>query len=591
MTTSASKVGLFDKTFEKTVLQPKPSSLEIKSGPLKSKPSSVESKSGSLEKSFQASSSSSSSSFSLSTESNATESLGLSNSMTLGRGSILKEPNIHPDRGTVVEVLVAWGERVISSHHFDQKGLVTVGTNTKCDVVVPLLGTNKDSHQLLKIDTLATAYIEQSMSGDYVKDDLSKVSFSELMRKGQFEQASKGYKLQIPQGCMLRVGLQGDLVSIYIRYVPETAKPLVAPILNLTASEVTGVILAIVVAMTMGLYMMIYSPSVIDQEDKMEEQVRKAVVKFMPPKVKKKVVKSAQKKVVAINKQKKTEAPKKAPTPQAPKKKVTPPKPVVAQSPKPTVRKKPGKAAAVKSRKKSKNNKRKRLTSTRHGGARKTGKKGSSLKSKKVDPSKTGLLGVFGSKGTQQALNKAYDGSGELAGIADTATGASGQLSDRKGENIGTRIKDTGGRGRGKSTVGISGVGTQGKGTGNYGEEGLGSLGKKGAVVISTGGQGAEFVGSLDRAAIRRVIERNKRAIKNCYDRELNKNKDLYGKLVLRWNIIEGGRVTKASVVSSSLEGKAVANCIIRRLKTWKFPEPPSNTEGEVTYPFVFTSQ
>ncbi|MCB0361465.1 MAG: AgmX/PglI C-terminal domain-containing protein, partial [Bdellovibrionales bacterium] len=44
-------------------------------------------------------------------------------------------------------------------------------------------------------------------------------------------------------------------------------------------------------------------------------------------------------------------------------------------------------------------------------------------------------------------------------------------------------------------------------------------------------------------------------------------------------------------VVSNSLGSDTVANCLIKRLKTWRFPDPPPDKVGQVTYPFVFVSQ
>ena len=211
------------------------------------------------------------------------------------------------------------------------------------------------------------------------------------------------------------------------------------------------------------------------------------------------------------------------------------------------------------------------------------------MKSRKPDPTKVGLLSVFGSKGAQKKLDKAFSGSGELQGMADAATGFAGDNENRKGDTLGSKIKGTN-SGRGESTVGISGVGTKGKGTGTYGL-GTGGIGNKGSVDINVGGQEAEFVGSMDREAIRRVILNNKRAIRSCYERELQRRPDMYGKLVLQWNIEEKGRVTEAKVKSNSLGSSKVANCIISRLRTWRFPEPPPGVIGQVAYPFVFTSQ
>ena len=174
--------------------------------------------------------------------------------------------------------------------------------------------------------------------------------------------------------------------------------------------------------------------------------------------------------------------------------------------------------------------------------------------------------------------------------MADSATGFAGDDESRAGDNLGSKIKDVGAGGKGPATVGISGVGTSGKGSGTFGY-GTGGLGKKGRIEVQVGGQEAEFVGSIDREAIRRVILANKRVIRNCYEMALQRTPDLYGKLVIQWDIEERGRVTNAQVVSDTLGNKSVAKCLVQRLQTWRFPEPPPDQIGRVTYPFVFTSQ
>ena len=155
----------------------------------------------------------------------------------------------------------------------------------------------------------------------------------------------------------------------------------------------------------------------------------------------------------------------------------------------------------------------------------KTGeKKGGNMKSRKPDPSKSGIVErIWFSRVAQNKLDKTFSGAGELQGMANRATRYSGDNQDRVGDTFGTKIKDTGAGGKGEKTVGISGLGTKGKGTGNYGP-GSGGIGRKGQVEINIGGQEADFVGSMDREAIRRVILNNKRAIKACYDRELQRN-------------------------------------------------------------------
>lgn len=491
---------------------------------------------------------------------------------------------LKPTKGTVVEVVVAWRERVLSTYHFNEKQMVSIGGDSSCDIVMPISKT-LGKLNILRIGTMASALVNSEMTGELYKEG-SKIPFSELYRQNRMRGGANGFELDLQQGEMIRIGFMGDLVSVYIRYVPESPKPLMAPLLDLTASEATGVILAAVVTLLFGLYMIIYNPSNLTDEKLLEEPIRKAIVTFNPPP--KKVVVEAteapqEKKVVTAQEKPKKEEKQAVQVTTKPQENAK----SAATLPGPQ-----GKAGEVAP--KDTTDKTKKLTSAKPGGAIKTApKEGANLKAEKPDPSKVGLLGVFSNKGTQSKLDKAYSGSGELQGMADSATGFAGQAEDRAGDTIGTKLKDTGAGGKGTATVGISGVGTQGKGGGNsgYGTGGLGGLGKKGSVDINVEGSGAEFSGSIDKEAIRRVIIANKNSIRSCYERVLQRKPDMYGKLVLEWDIEEKGRVSRASVVSNSLGDDDVASCIINRLKTWRFPEPPPDQVGRVTFPFVFTAQ
>jgi outer membrane biosynthesis protein TonB len=250
----------------------------------------------------------------------------------------------------------------------------------------------------------------------------------------------------------------------------------------------------------------------------------------------------------------------------------------------------PGAPSDVKKNPTLKEKKNKVVSAQPQGKAIKTApKEGANMKAEKPDPTKMGLLGVFANKGTQSQINKAYSGSGELIGTADGATGYAGNADNRDGDNFGSKLKDTG-SGKGTSTVGIAGVGTKGRGTGGTGY-GTGGIGTKGSVQINVGGQEADFSGSMDREAIRRVIREHLREIRNCYERELQRTPDLYGKVVITWDIVEGGRVSQAGVSRNEIGSSAVGECIAARLKTWKFPDPPKDQVGRVSYPFVFSSQ
>ncbi len=475
---------------------------------------------------------------------------------------------LKPGKGSAIEVIVAWKDRILSSHHFKGRQQVTIGGSEKATVFVPLL-SGTTTYQLVRTGTPSTVFISGEMTGELIRDGVS-TSIQDLAKQNKIRGGGGGYELDLNPGEMVRIGLQNDLVSVYVRFAPDTPKPLVAPLFDLTASEVTGVLLAIVVAAIFSLYMTVYAPTQLTEEDRAEEQIRKATVVFQPPK---------QKRIVEVVEKPEENTKRNNPVPQK-------------QTPNPAHATKSGevgKAGEVAPKKTE--DKQKKLTSSRPGGAIKTApKEGANVKSQKPDPTKVGLLGVFGSKGAQSQLDKAYSGSGELQGMADAATGYAGQSETRAGENIGTKLKDTGAGGKGTSTIGIAGVGTKGRGTGTYGY-GTGGIGKKGDVEINVGGEEATASGGIDREAIRRVIRENIRAIRTCYERELQRKPDLYGKIVLGWHIEEKGRVTKTWTVSNTLGSDDVAQCILARLKTWTFPEPPGDQVAAVTYPFVFSSQ
>lgn len=481
---------------------------------------------------------------------------------------------IKPHKGSAVEVIVAWKDRILSSNHFSKSGSVFISSSEEADVLVPIIAS-RSKYELLKIGSQITVCLTPEMTGEMIRDGES-VSFAELSRQNKLRNVGTHFELDLRQGEMCRVGLQNDMVSIYIRYVAETTKPLVAPLLDMSSSEVTGVILAMAIAAILGLYMNVYTPSPLAEEEaKIEEPIRKAVVMFKPPArppEEKTVVKveetPKEKKIVKVEDKPKTQ---------------------VRQTPNPSKERAgdPGKAgeSAPKAQNKPKQAK------APPGGAVKTAsKEGAQMKSEKPDPNKMGLLSAFGSGGVRKNLDKAYSGSGELAGMADSATGTAGNSENRAGDDLGSKIKDTGAGGRGSNTVGIAGVGTQGRGTGTTGY-GTGGIGQKGSVQINVGGQEADFSGGMDKEAIRRVIREHIREIRNCYERELQRTPDLYGKIVLEWDIEEGGRVSRCVPKNNEMGNQRVADCIISRLKTWKFPDPPKDQIGRVVYPFVFSSQ
>ena len=113
----------------------------------------------------------------------------------------------------------------------------------------------------------------------------------------------------------------------------------------------------------------------------------------------------------------------------------------------------------------------------KQGGQVKVGNtEGAQMQSPKKDIAKSKIFSVFGGGGRQDEIAEATSGAGELAGLANAASGKAGNAQDRPGQGIGTPLKDTGGGGTGTAQFGVPGVKTSGRGGGNsgYGEGGLG---------------------------------------------------------------------------------------------------------------------
>jgi hypothetical protein len=60
------------------------------------------------------------------------------------------------------------------------------------------------------------------------------------------------------------------------------------------------------------------------------------------------------------------------------------------------------------------------------------------------------------------------------------------------------------------------------------------------------------------------------------------------GKLILKWQIGEDGRVASAEVVSDETKAPSLAACLLARIRTWEFPRPKGGGVVLITCPFRF---
>ena len=184
------------------------------------------------------------------------------------------------------------------------------------------------------------------------------------------------------------------------------------------------------------------------------------------------------------------------------------------------------------------------------------------------------LDGVFGSSGLSSDI---AGGIGGLIGAKGTQIGSGG---------LGSRGSGLGGGG---TAEGLGGLGTKGRGSGSSGYgSGGGNFGAKGEGGIGRIGGDPIILGALDKSLIDAVIKRNMNQIRYCYQRELTKNPNLGGKIVVKFVIAKDGTVSSATTKLTTMNSAAVENCINGRFMRFQFPEPKGGGIVIVSYPFIF---
>lgn len=481
--------------------------------------------------------------------------------------------------GPIVEVIVSWHERILNTYHFSPQGTKTLGVNG--DIAIPD-GSVPNGWQLLNLDSGVIVNTTSEMK-------------VEILRDGEIKTISNSkYKLQQNEALFIQLGpFQGlshkSGIHLVVRFAQKSPMVILESPFILGASELTGVLAALIIAVLTSLLVSIKKPKTITNEETGE---RIAQIFFTnPPSVPveeeltpktleiiKEDEKSAEDKKEAVLLDKTTES-QISGNPNMKQKKSK-----VSDSPGSSANIKPNESKL----------KAKMFTSTKQGASIKTGSTtGANAQSKEPDLSNSGLLAAFGQGGARTKLDQVYSGSGELIGAGEKAKGASGFNADRRGDDLGSKFKETGAGGSGVATQGIAGVGTKGRSTG-MNEYGSGTdFGNKASVQISAGGNEEAFVGSIDREAVKRVIMSALSQFKACYEREYRQNTRLEGKVVVTWEIHDQGVAKNARIIreKSTINNRLVEECVRTRMLGLKFPEPPAGNWAEISFPFIFQGQ
>jgi len=98
------------------------------------------------------------------------------------------------------------------------------------------------------------------------------------------------------------------------------------------------------------------------------------------------------------------------------------------------------------------------------------------------------------------------------------------------------------------------------------------------------------ILGALDRSVIKKVIKQHFAQIRYCYQKELNKDSSLEGKVVVKFVIAKDGTVSSAKIWSSTMDNSRVENCIAQRFMRFEFPQPKGGGIVIVRIPFTFSN-
>ena len=491
---------------------------------------------------------------------------------------------IEPSIGNFIEVILAWKGRILSSQHF-AKGEVYIGAAEDCDVQVPH-SLPVPKYKILDITKEARVIFDYGVKGKLFqgRDKTTRTSIN-IDQPGPHSLLVKPYE-------MIRMDLN-DSLQLYIRIKNKPEKAMQGMLLSMNLAEWSILFFSFLLTGLLVFYGAFYSSIFLTKDDVfVEENLRQAVIRFTqikPQQIEKnlgnknKVAKQAglkpKKKKRVIPKRKRPKALAKSAKPKKPA-----PKPVKIATVKP--KGKTGAAGGLRGNK----NKIKRSGSLRPGGSLKTGKQGSSVKTKAPDPTKSGLLGVFGGGGSLTKLDKGSTGSsrGGLVGLAQDSTGAAGTKESYSGEGIGTSTKTLGSGGKGNAIQGIAGIKTKGRGDFIKGQ-GEGSLGTRGRMSIDIGEDDIDVDGEIDREGILRVIKQNHKHFDRCYQFSLQKDPQAEGNLNMGWDILANGSVRRVKVLSDGVKSTYLSECISGVLRTLKFPQPPSGQVPRISFKFVFS--
>lgn len=179
-----------------------------------------------------------------------------------------------------------------------------------------------------------------------------------------------------------------------------------------------------------------------------------------------------------------------------------------------------------------------------------------------------------------------------MARVGDRGYGSGHGTGVGPGTGVGTSTRGgTGAGGGGRSTSELITAGPIDTGTGRGGKGVPGGVKVAETKVPQFKSEAADASGGLTPEQVRQVVERHKSAIQWCFEKELQKNPKLNGKIVVFWQIEPSGSVSSHRIKSSTVGDPDVDDCLERQVPKWQFPSASNGQITKVFYPFIFSAR
>ncbi|MGB0453843.1 MAG: AgmX/PglI C-terminal domain-containing protein [Bacteriovoracaceae bacterium] len=193
-----------------------------------------------------------------------------------------------------------------------------------------------------------------------------------------------------------------------------------------------------------------------------------------------------------------------------------------------------------------------------------------------------GFLGLVGNQNLKKAVGGATTNLKNSAGVGNGQEGSGGELLVGLGKGVKkTTVGNTG-------VTGLGGIGTKGRGggKGGYGTTSVASGEGSGLSSIPISND-MVLDGGLDAYVVQATIAKYLNQVRACYEKGLQKNPALAGKVTVAFQVNGNGGVDFSRVKSSSLGNTQVEQCITKKMVNWIFPKPRGGVKVPITYPFI----